>query len=292
MMLNPWILAFRPKTLPAAVAPVLIGTAMAVGQGVQDYPVALVALFGAVCIQIATNLANDYFDFKKGADTPDRIGPVRVSQSGLIPPTDVRNAMFLVFGLSVAASCFLIYHAGWVIAVIGVLSILSGIFYTAGPRPLGYMGLGELFVLIFFGPVAVGGTYFVQSLELNGAVVLAGFGPGLLSVAILAVNNLRDRETDRRVRKNTLAVRFGRNFAVNEYIWSVVIAALVPVAVFVLTGEQPWSLLATGILFMAIPIFKIVLTKEDGPALNAALASTGKMLFVYSCLFAVGWIVH
>jgi 1,4-dihydroxy-2-naphthoate octaprenyltransferase len=289
---NPWILAFRLKTLPAAIAPVFIGTAMAIGQGVQNYSIALVTLLAAVCIQIGTNLANDYFDFKNGADTPERLGPVRVTQAGLIAPKDVRNVMILVFGLSVAASSILIWQAGWVIAVIGVLSILSGIFYTAGPRPLGYVGLGELFVLVFFGPVAVAGTYFVQSLELNGAVILAGLGPGLLSVAILAVNNLRDRQTDLRVKKNTLAVRYGRNFAVNEIICSVILAALIPVAVYVMTGEQPWSLLSTAILFMAIPIFKTVITRDDGPSLNAALSSTGKLLFVYSCLYAIGWVVH
>lgn len=291
-MNNPWILAFRPKTLPAAIAPVVIGTAMAKGQGVQDYPVAAVALFAAVCIQIATNLANDYFDFRKGADTPERLGPVRVTSAGLIAPQDVRNAMILVFGLAVAASVFLVYHAGWVIAVIGVISILSGIFYTAGPRPLGYLGLGELFVFIFFGPVAVAGTYYVQSLEMNAAVIVAGIGPGLLSVAILAVNNLRDRTTDKKARKNTLAVRFGRAFAVYEYFWSVITAGLIPVLVFAMTKEQPWSLLACSILYMAIPIFQTVAIEEDGPSLNAALASTGKLLLVYSGLFAIGWVIH
>ena len=290
-MANPWIIAFRLKTLPAAVAPVLIGTAMACGHGVQNYTMALVALFGAVLIQIGTNLANDYFDFIKGADTPDRIGPTRVTQAGLIAPSDVRNVMILVFVLAALSSIVLILHAGWVIALIGVLSILSGVFYTAGPRPLGYLGLGELFVLIFFGPVAVGGTYYVQSLEINPAVVIAGFGPGLLSVAILAVNNLRDRETDRRVQKNTLAVRFGRNFAIREYMCSVILAAMVPVIVNAITGEQPWALLASGILLMAVPIFQTVSSREDGPSLNAALASTGKLLLVYSAVYAIGWII-
>lgn len=291
-MANPWIIAFRLKTLPAAVAPVLVGTAMAYGHGVQNYTMALLALFGAVMIQIGTNLANDYFDFIKGADTAERIGPTRVTQAGLIAPVDVRNVMILVFVMAALSSIVLIIHAGWVIALIGVLSILSGVFYTAGPRPLGYMGLGELFVLVFFGPVAVAGTYYVQSLELNPAIVVAGFGPGLLSVAILAVNNLRDRETDRRANKNTLAVRFGKNFAMYEYMFSVIMAALVPVVVYVMTGEQPWALLATGILFMAAPVFQTVLTREDGPSLNAALASTGKLLLVYSVVYAIGWIIN
>lgn len=291
-MINPWILAFRPKTLPAAIAPVVIGTAMAKGQGVQDYPVAAVALFAAICIQIATNLANDYFDFKKGADTPERLGPVRVTSAGLISPHEVRNAMVLIFGLAVIASIFLVYHAGWAIALIGVISILSGIFYTAGPRPLGYVGLGELFVFIFFGPVAVAGTYYVQSLEMNTAVIVAGIGPGLLSVAILAVNNLRDRLTDQKVRKNTLAVRFGRTFAIYEYFWAVISAGLVPVLVYAITKEQPWSLLACSVLYMAIPVFKTVAVESDGPSLNAALASTGQLLLVYSVLYSIGWVIH
>lgn len=291
-MTNPWIIAVRPKTLPAAIAPVLIGTAMAIGHGVHNYSIALVALFAAIMIQIGTNLANDYFDCIKGADTPERIGPTRVTQAGLIAPSAVRNAMIFAFVLSAGAACFLVAHAGWVIAVIGTLSILSGIFYTAGPRPLGYMGLGELFVLVFFGPVAVAGTYYVQSFEFNWAVVAAGLAPGFLSVAVLAVNNLRDRETDRRVGKNTLAVRFGRNFAVNEYIISILIASLVPVLVYAITGEQPWSLIATTVIFVAIPMFKAVITKDDGPSLNEVLASTGKLLFMYSCLYSMGWIIH
>lgn len=291
-MTNPWLLAFRPKTLPAAVAPVLIGTAMAYGHGLQNYAVAIVAAFAALTIQIGTNLANDYFDYKKGADTHERVGPTRVTQAGLIAPSDVRNAMIIVFTLSGLACLVLMVHAGWFLAVIGVLSILSGIFYTAGPRPLGYMGLGEVFVLIFFGPVAVAGTYYVQALEINLAVLISGLAPGFLSVAILAVNNLRDRETDRRVKKNTLAVRFGKEFAVYEYMVSVVIAGLVPVAVFALTGEQPWSLLASVILFPALSVFKTVLTKQDGPSLNAALASTGEILLVYSVIYSIGWLIH
>lgn len=291
-MPNPWILAFRPKTLPAAVAPVLIGTAMAYGNGVHDIPIALVALFAAVTIQIGTNLANDYFDYIKGADTPERVGPTRVTQAGLIAPKTVRNAMIAVFALSALACLVLVVHAGWVILLIGIVSILSGVFYTAGPRPLGYMGLGEVFVLIFFGPVAVGGTYYVQALDLNWAAVLAGLGPGFLSMAILAVNNLRDIDTDRRAKKNTLAVRFGRGFALNEYLFSVIAAGLTPVLVFMLTDKQPLSLLSAAFLVGAVPVIKTVLTKQDGPSLNTALASTGKLLVLYSVLFSLGWVIR
>ncbi|MBI4308915.1 MAG: 1,4-dihydroxy-2-naphthoate octaprenyltransferase, partial [Candidatus Omnitrophica bacterium] len=182
-----WLLAIRPKTLPAAIAPVAIGTAMAFGDGVAHWPSAFAALFAALMIQIATNLINDYCDFKKGADTKDRLGPVRVTQAGLIKPKIVLFAAVAAFLLSALACAYLIGRAGWVILFIGIASILSGIFYTAGPRPLGYLGLGEVFVFIFFGPVAVGGIYFVQSLDLNWAVIMAGLGPGFLSTAILAV---------------------------------------------------------------------------------------------------------
>jgi 1,4-dihydroxy-2-naphthoate polyprenyltransferase len=291
-MANPWLIAFRPKTLPAAAAPVLIGTAIAYGHGVHYLPMALLALFGALTIQIGTNLANDYFDYVNGADTPERIGPTRVTQSGLIAPADVKAVMILVFALSAAVCAVLVLRAGWPVLIIGVLSIFSGIFYTAGPRPLGYLGLGEVFAFIFFGPVAVAGTYYVQSLEFSWPAVVAGLAPGFFSVAILSVNNLRDMQTDRKAKKLTLAVRFGREFALSEYLFAVIAAALTPVAVYVLTGKQPWALVACGVLFAAIPIIKTVLTKPDGPSLNEALAATGKLLAVYSIIYSIGWIVR
>ena len=175
-----WIMAFRPKTLSASIAPVFIGTAMAFGDGIHHFPTAFVCLFAALAIQIGTNIANDYYDFKKGADTSERIGPMRVTQAGLIKPSTVKLAFISSFAIAALASIWLIYRGGWPIATIVILSIISGIFYTAGPRPLGYMGLGDLFVLIFFGPVAVGGTYYAQSLEINAAVILAGLAPGLM----------------------------------------------------------------------------------------------------------------
>jgi 1,4-dihydroxy-2-naphthoate octaprenyltransferase len=176
--------------------------------------------------------------------------------------------------------------------VIGVLSILSGIFYTAGPRPLGYLGLGEIFAFIFFGPVAVAGTYYVQALEVSWAVVAAGLAPGFFSVAILSVNNLRDIDTDRKANKKTLAVRFGRGFALNEYLFALIAAALTPVLVYLMTGEQPWTLVAATVLFLAIPVVKTVLTKHDGPSLNGALAATGILLVLYSLLYSLGWILR
>ena len=286
-----WIMAFRPKTLTAAISPVLIGTAMAFGDGMHHIPSALVCLFGALTIQIGTNIANDYFDFKKGADTDERLGPTRVTQAGLIQPSTIKKAIFITFGFSALACIWLIQRGGWPIAVIGVLAILSGIFYTAGPYPLGYIGLGDLFVLVFFGPVAVAGTYYLQSLEINLAVILAGLAPGLISVAILTVNNLRDIESDRKSGKRTLAVRYGRSFALTEYLSSILIATLIPVLIYLLINDHILILGCAFVSLIAIPPIKIVLSKSDGPSLNKALAVTGRLLFIYSLLFSVGWIL-
>ena len=217
-------------------------------------PSALMALSAALCIQIGTNLANDYFDFKKGADTADRQGPIRVTQAGLITPHIVLWAALFFFALAALASVYLIHRAGMCILIIAVASIISGIFYTAGPRPLGYLGLGDLFVLIFFGPVAVGGTYFTQALEINWAVIVAGLAPGFLSMAVLAVNNLRDIDTDRRAGKLTLAVRFGRSFAMSEYLFCIIAACLIPFAVFLITDDHQGIAVASLIGFFAIAL--------------------------------------
>jgi len=284
-------MAIRPKTLPAAVAPVMIGTAMALGDGVHHFPTALVALCGAILIQIGTNLANDYFDFKKGADTAGRTGPLRVTQAGLVTPKGMIVAMILVFALAAAVCVWMIGRAGWPMAVIGVAAILSGILYTAGPWPLGYLGLGEIFVIIFFGVVAVAGTYYAQSLEMNWAIIFAGLAPGFFSAAILAVNNLRDMETDRQSGKKTLAVRFGRSFALSEYLLLILAGALVPVFIYIYTQDHIYTLIAASVSVLAIPLIKIVLTASDGPNLNHALSDTGKLLLIYSIIFSLGWIL-
>jgi len=289
--LKTWIMAFRPKTLSASIAPVFIGTAMAFGDGIHHFPSAFVCLFAALAIQIGTNIANDYYDFKKGADTTERIGPTRVTQAGLIKPSTVRLAFIGSFAIAALASIWLIYRGGWPIAAIGILSIASGIFYTAGPRPLGYMGLGDLFVLIFFGPVAVGGTYYVQSLEMNMAVLLAGFAPGFISVAILTVNNLRDIHSDQKTGKRTLAVRFGRSFTISEYLFALIAASLIPVFIYWVIEDHIAILGCSALIILAIPVIKTVCEKSDGPSLNSALAQTGKLLMVYSVLFSIGWIL-
>lgn len=284
-------MAFRPKTLPAAIAPVLIGTAMAFGDGVQHFPTAVLCLLAALAIQIGTNVANDYYDFKKGTDTEKRIGPTRVTQAGLIKPAAMKRAFIVSFGLAAVLSIWLIQRGGWPIAIIGILAILSGIFYTAGPRPLGYIGLGDLFVFIFFGPVAVAGTYYVQSYEINSAVILAGIAPGLISVAILTVNNLRDIDSDREAGKRTLAVRFGRSFATSEYLFSIVTASLIPVLIYAFIQDHIPILSCVILTLIAIPTIKIVLTASDGHSLNHALELTGKLLMIYSIIFSLGWMI-
>ncbi len=286
-----WLLAIRPKTLPSSLAPILIGTAMAYSDGGFHFPSALAALIGALLIQIGTNLANDYFDCQKGADHEKRTGPLRVTQSGLIPPKTVWLAFIFVFTCAAVISLYLIKRGGWPILFIGIVSILSGIFYTAGRRPLGYLGLGDIFVFVFFGPVAVGGTYYVQTLNISWMPIVAGFAPGFLSTAVLSVNNLRDMESDRHVDKKTLAVRFGRSFALSEYFICIAGACAIPVILCALTNDYSHSLAASLILFLALPSIKAVFTKLDGPSLNQALADTGKLLLLYSVLFSIGWIL-
>jgi len=289
--LKVWILASRPKTLWAAIAPVIIGTAMATADDASHWPSAFAALFGAVMIQIGTNFANDYFDYKKGTDTSDRIGPTRVTQAGLVKPETMRRAIVIAFGLALLIGVYLVWRGGWPIVVVGLLSILFGTLYTAGPLPLGYYGLGDIFVFVFFGMVAVCGTYFVQALAIYPETIIAGAAPGFWSVAILTVNNLRDIDNDRKGGKRTLAARFGRTFARAEYVTCVLAACTIPAVLVAVTGEHPAVLCASATLLAAIPTLKAVLRRTDGPSLNTALAETGKLLLLYSVLFSIGWLV-
>jgi 1,4-dihydroxy-2-naphthoate octaprenyltransferase len=284
-------MASRPKTLWAAIAPVIIGTAMAYGEQQGHLLSAILATLAAVFIQIGTNFANDYFDYFKGADEADRLGPTRVTQAGLVKPETMKYATILVFSLAVLAGSYLMWRGGWPIIIIGVLSILFGILYTAGPYPLGYNGLGDIFVLIFFGVVAVGGTYYVQTLEINYLVILAGLSPGLFSMAILTVNNLRDVKSDLKAGKLTLAVRFGENFARWEYLASVLTACIIPIVLFFLTSSHLYALAASLVFVAAIPSIKTVFEKKSGEIFNQVLATTGKLLLIYSILFSLGWIL-
>jgi 1,4-dihydroxy-2-naphthoate octaprenyltransferase len=286
-----WILAARPKTLWAAVAPVTIGTALAYGDQALHWPSALIALTGALLIQVGTNFCNDYCDFKKGADTPDRQGPVRATQAGLISPDAMKRATVLTFVLAAVICSYLVWRAGWPLALVGALSILCGVLYTAGPFPLAYVGLGDLFVVVFFGPVAAAGTYYVQALHLPMYAVVAGLAPGLLSTAILTVNNLRDIESDRKAGKKTLAVRLGATFARWEYTVCVVTAALVPVVLHRAWNLPRGVLLASLILPIALPVIRRVWRGDDGRALNPMLGATALLLLLYSALFAVGCVV-
>ena len=286
-----WIDAARPKTLWASVAPVVIGVAMAFADGKWDPFIAGFTLLSAMMIQIGTNYANDYFDYKHGADTTDRIGPVRATGAGLVKPQTMRRAYVLAFGISVLTGLYLISRGGWPVLTIGFLSILFGILYTGGPFPLGYKGLGDAFVLVFFGPVAVGGTYYLQTLDINLNVILAGLSPGLISTALLSVNNLRDIHTDKKAGKKTLAVRFGIIFVRVEFLISIFLACLMPLILLLLDPKHPYSLFAILVLLYALPTIKDVLFKEVSTELNAALADTGKILLVYSLIFSLGWIV-
>ena len=272
------------------MAPVVIGSAMAFESGGLHIMSALSALLGAVLIQIGTNFANDYFDYCTGADSTDRLGPTRVVQAGLVPPPAMKAAFIAVFALAVVPGAYLVWRAGLPLFIIGVLSILCGILYTAGPYPLGYVGLGELFVIIFFGPVAVGGTYYVQTLQISVPVIISGLAPGLFSVAILTVNNLRDVKSDHRAGKKTLAVRFGITFSKVEYLLSIAIACLIPLILVFNDDKHLYSLLTSVVLLAAIPSIKTVFTSE-GIILNRVLESTGKMLLLYSLIFSIGWIL-
>jgi len=284
-----WILAARPKTLWAAVAPVIIGTAMAYGDAKVHWLSAALAALGAVFIQIGTNFANDYYDHLHGADEGERLGPLRATQAGLVKPRTMKTATIIAFTLAFIAGIYLIYRGGLPILIIGLFSILFGVLYTGGPFPLGYYGLGDIFVLIFFGFVAVGGTYYVQALEINRMVLLAGVAPGLFSMAILTVNNFRDINTDREAGKKTLAVRFGETFARLEYLLSVTVACLIPVVLCLLAPGHFFVLIASLGLLLAIPSIRLVFREKPGVVFNKVLADTGKLLLIFSLLFAIGW---
>jgi 1,4-dihydroxy-2-naphthoate octaprenyltransferase len=281
-------MAARPRTLPAAISPVLVGTALAGTEHVFR-PLAFVcALIGSVFIQIGTNLSNDYSDARRGADAEDRLGPVRVTAGGLMPPRQVLVGTYVAFGIAVAAGAYLIAIAGWQLLIVGAASILAGVLYTGGPRPYGYEGLGELFVFLFFGIVAVVGSYYVQTENLTWEAFAMAVPVGLLASAILVVNNLRDIDTDRRAGKMTLAVRLGRVLTRRLFAVMLLLAFLAPVVIWLAGGLSAWLLLALVALPMAPPLLRIVGTHTDGPALNGALAATGRLLAVYSMLLAAG----
>ena len=281
-----WFLAARPRTLPAAIAPVLVGTSLAITEDTFRPLAFAAALVGSVFIQIGTNLSNDYSDARRGADTEDRLGPVRVTAGGLLPPRRVLVGTYLAFGVAVAAGAYLAAVAGWELLVVGVASIVAGVLYTGGPRPYGYEGLGELFVFLFFGVVAVTGSYYVQTEDLTWEAFALSVPVGLLAAAILVVNNVRDADTDRRAGKRTLAVKLGRERARVLFVAMLVVAFAVPLAVAAAGGLSWWLVLTLLAWPLAPPLIRTVRTRTDGPALNGALAATGRLLAAYSLLLS------
>jgi len=310
-----WLMAARPRTLPAAIAPVLVGSAAAwlaledakvyVESAVGDVARAgavdtgddfrigalIAALVGSIFIQIGTNLANDYSDAKRGADDADRLGPVRVTSAGLIAPRRVLHATWLAFAVAVAAGIYLAFVAGPEILAVGAVSILAGILYTGGPRPYGYAGMGELFVFVFFGLVAVNGSYYVQLERLDWLPFALSLPIGFLATAILVVNNLRDIDTDRRAGKRTLAVRIGRE--PTRLLYAALVGgafAALPLGLL-LAGGPGWAALGLVAGPLAVAPLRAVAASSDGPTLNRALAATGTLLAAFSLLAAAGLVI-
>jgi 1,4-dihydroxy-2-naphthoate polyprenyltransferase len=283
-----WLMAARPRTLPAAVAPVLVGTALAATEETFKPLTFVAALLGALFIQIGTNLSNDYSDARRGADTEDRLGPVRVTAGGLVPPRQVLKATWLAFGLAVLAGTYLIATAGWELLLVGAASILAGVLYTGGPRPYGYEGLGEVFVFLFFGVVAVTGSYFAQVEDISPEALMLAVPVGLLASAILVVNNVRDMETDRRAGKRTLAVRLGRARTRALYAAMVAGAFLTALLPWPFGDLDPWLAVSWLALPLAVPLVRTVRERSDGPSLNGALAGTGRLQLVFCVLLSAG----
>ncbi|HEX4621546.1 MAG TPA: 1,4-dihydroxy-2-naphthoate polyprenyltransferase [Myxococcaceae bacterium] len=281
-----WLLACRPATLVAAFVPVAVGTACAIAEGHFRLGPALAALLGAVFIQIGTNLANDVYDFERGADTAERLGPTRAVQAGLLTRGQVRGGMVIAFGLATLAGAYLTAVSGpWVVAV-GLVSIACGVAYTGGPFPLGYHGLGDVFVLAFFGVVAVGGTARAETGQVSALALWASLPVGALATAILVVNNLRDRETDAKAGKRTLAVRWGATAAVAEYALLLALAYAVPVGVAV-SSRAPGALLPLLTVPLAVSLLRAV-ARERGRDLNRRLGGTARLLLLHGIAWAVG----
>ncbi len=268
-----------------------MGTGIAIGDGAFHVGAALAALFGAVFIQIGTNFANDYFDHKKGADTSKRLGPTRATATGQVAPKTMRRAFELLFFLAFLCGLFLTWRAGWPVVVIGLLSIAFGVLYTGGPAPLAYIGAADFFVLAFFGPVAVAGTHYVQALEWSVPAAVAGLAPGLIAVALLTVNNLRDIETDREASKRTLAVRLGAPYAKAQYVTSILLAALVPLVLWHFFEAPVGVLAASAVCLVAIGPIRAVLRAGAGDRLLGALAGTGRLLLLFGVAFFLGWVL-
>jgi 1,4-dihydroxy-2-naphthoate octaprenyltransferase len=284
-----WVAAARLRTLPAAIAPVVVGTAVVAAVGAVAWGPALAALAGALAIQIGTNFANDAFDAEHGADGPDRLGPLRAVSAGLVSGAAMKRAMVLTFAIATAFGAYLAAVAGWPVIAIGVASVAAGVAYTGGPYPLGYHGLGDLFVMIFFGFVAVCGTAFVQLHAVPALALGAAIPVGAIATAIIVVNNLRDRDGDARVGKRTLAVRLGRRAVLLEYAALLAVAELVPPLLAASRG--PWLLLPLATAPLAIARTRALVAARTGPVFNHLLAATGQLLAVHAALLALGLVL-
>jgi 1,4-dihydroxy-2-naphthoate octaprenyltransferase len=287
---NSWILAIRPKTLSAAVAPVLIGTAMAFAEHSFQVGAATACMFVALLLQIGSNLANDVYDFEKGADSDERLGPMRVTQAGLLQPKEIKAGMWLVFGLTGLIGLYLVAIGGWVILMTGLAAIAAAVAYTGGPFPLGYHGLGDLFVFVFFGLVATAGSYYLQVGNVSIAVWGMAVAMGCLTVNILVVNNIRDIESDRKVGKQTMAVRLGSTAATGQYTILLLIAYLIPLCLVILGEISTWGILT----WFSLPVgihWQRFITRNAGAALNKALAGSGQVELLYALLFCLGIIL-
>lgn len=283
-----WWQAARPKTLWAGAVPVFLGYAAAWLEGLAHLPSVAVALVCVLLIQVGTNVANDYFDFVNGADTAERQGPVRVTQAGLCKPTQVRAAFVAIFALAALAGIYLVWRGGWSILVLGLVSLSLGVLYTGGPRPLGYLGWGDVLVFLFFGPLAVAGTYAVQTGHWSGMSLLLGVVPGSLSTALLVVNNLRDRRTDAKAGKRTLAVRWGRSAMLIEYGLCIAVAVVIP-ALGAMWGLWPMGALLGALV--VIPggfVLRELARADSGFAYNRCLGQTARLLVNFCVLFMVG----
>jgi 1,4-dihydroxy-2-naphthoate polyprenyltransferase len=285
--LSAWLLAARPKTLPAAISPVLVGCAVAWAEGGFDLASALAALAVALLLQIGANLANDVADFRRGADTDDRLGPLRVTQSGLIPPRHVVVATVAVLTAAAVPGLYLVWRGGPVLAMLGLLGIAAAVTYTAGPKPFGYLGLGELVVFVFFGPVAVAGTSYVMTHEVTRLALLSSVAMGCLVTAILVVNNLRDIKTDRAAGKRTLAVRIGRGATCWEYTALIAVAYAMPIVMWASGQPQPGPLLAWTTTPLAIHLVRQV-WGADGRALNPVLGETARLCLWFAITLGAG----
>jgi len=285
-----WIQAARPKTLWASVAPAMMGMAMAFGDGVFQWLPACVALVCAISVQIGSNFCNDLSDTLKGADTAERQGPVRATQAGWVTPRQMRVATTVALSLTALCYVYLVARGGWPMLLLAFVSIAVAVLYTAGPFPLAYHGLGDVFVFVFFGPLAVAATYYVQALACPLYVPLAGIGAGCLATGILVVNNIRDMKEDASTGKRTLVVRFGLRLARMEYTFCFLIAWLLPTWL-VLVSQMPYTVfLLWLLLWPAWRCLKTVWTTTEASALNPLLGRTAKLLLLYALVFSIAWV--